>query len=272
MSEDLQEQIENAPSHDENAESSPAQEATVETTEASEAESTEAPKKSNGVQDRINQLTREKYEARQEKAELEARLKALEESKPEVKTPELVAPNEDDYDDYQSYQSANAAFIAKTAEDAAYARIKAERQEDSKASEQSQRQEALKAKKVAFDENLSAKKENFQDFEEVAYGHTFMDTDLAEQIFEMDKGPEVAYHLGSHLDEAERIFSLDPVKRARELTKLEFRVDALKPKVVSDAPDPISPLGQAEKVGQSQEDMSDDAWLDWRYKQLNERK
>ena len=50
-----------------------------------------------------------------------------------------------------------------------------------------------------FNDNLDTKRDHFMDFESVAYGHSFMDMDLAEQIFDMDKGPEVAYHLPEQL-------------------------------------------------------------------------
>jgi len=134
---------------------------------------------------------------------------------------------------------------------------------------QNQRQEDVKTKKVAFEANLEGKRANFEDFEDVAYGHNFMDLDLAEQIFDMEKGPEVAYHLGAHLDEAERIFALSPVQRARELTKLEFQVEALKPKMVSGAPDPISPLGNSETVQTDPDKMTADEWRIWRNKQVH---
>jgi hypothetical protein len=231
----------------------------------------EEPKKVNKVQERINQLTREKYEARQETAALEQRIRDLEANKPESKEPELIAPQEDDFEDYTQYQSANAEFVAKTAANAAYERISAENKRNEEAAQATNQQQALETKKKAFDENVSSKKGNFEDFDNVAYGHQFMDLEMAERLFDMDKGPEVAYHLGSHLDVAEKIFSLDPVQRAIELTKLEFQVEALKPKVVSDAPDPITPLGNSEVVSKSEEDMSDSEWLSWRNNQINAR-
>lgn len=271
MSTDLTGEVE-TPSHDVNAESSTAPEAEVKPvegqTEASATETPEEPKPVNKVQQRINQLTREKYEQRQENANLKARLDQLEQVTPEVKTPDRVAPNEDDFDSLQEYHTANAQYYAEVSGDAAQARVTASDSANKEATAQTQRQEAVKTKKAAFEANLDGKRANFEDFEDVAYGHNFMDLDLAEQIFEMKKGPEVAYHLGSNLDEAERIFSLTPVQRARELTKLEFQVEALKPKKVSDAPDPISPLGNSETVQTDPDKMTADEWRAWRNKQI----
>lgn len=270
--EDLSGEIDKKTSHDEQAAPSPAPEAEVKPqgeAEASATETTDEPKKVNKVQERINQLTREKHEQRQENADLKARLEKLEQVKPVEKTVELVAPNPDEFDTDQEYHAANAKYYADVSTNAAKAEVSANNQSRVEADEQTQRQEAVKTKKAAFEKNLDSKRANFEDFEDVAYGHNFMDLDLAEQIFEMDKGPEVAYHLGSHLDEAERIFALPPVQRARELTKLEFQVEALKPNLVSGAPDPITPLGNSETVNQDMDKLSVQDWLALRNKQVH---
>ncbi len=274
MSNDLTGEIENTPSHDVNAAPSPAPEAEAKPVEggaeASATETPEEPKKVNKVQERINQLTREKHQQRQENADLKARLEALEQAKPEVKPQERVAPNEDDFDSLQDYHKANAQYYADVSGDAAQARVTASDSANKETEAQDARRTQLEAKKAGFEEKLAGIRDNFENFEEVAYGNTqFMDLDLAEQLFDLDKGPEVAYHLGSHLDEAERIFSLNPVQRARELTKLEFQVEALKPKMVSGAPDPISPLGKSETVQTDPDKMTADEWRIWRNKQVH---
>jgi|TARA_R100000501_G_C2617596_1_gene111082 hypothetical protein len=261
MSEVEQAQTENASGHDENVESSTTPEAVTETTEE--------PKK-NKVQERINQLTRKNHEERQRTAELESRIKELE-SKAVQPKPEIVVPKEDDFEDYSQFQTAQAKYVADVAANTAYERLSTETANQTAAQQQAEDQRVLEGKKKAFDENVESKRANFEDFENVAYGHQFMDLDLANQIFDMDKGPEVAYHLGAHLDEAQRIFSLDPVSRARELTKLEFQVEALKPKKVSDAPDPINPLGGQEKVSKNPDEMTTDEWLAWRHENLANR-
>lgn len=272
MSEDLTGEIEKTPSHDVNAESSPAPEAEVKPegqADASATETPEQPKKPNKVQERINQLTREKYEQRQENADLKARLEKLEAVKPADQQPDLVAPNEDDFDSSPEYHAANAKFYAEVSSDAAKAQVTADNKNRDEETQQSQRDKDLEVKKAAFEKNLKAKRANFEDFDDVAYGHQFMDRDLAEQVFEMEKGPEVAYHLGAHLDDAERIFLLSPVQRARELTKLEFQVEALVPKKVSDAPAPINPLGNSEQVQTDPDKMTADEWQIWRNQQVH---
>jgi hypothetical protein len=263
--------IEEQPNTDEIVEPSPTPEADPKPEgqeEASATETPEEPKKPNKVQERINQLTREKYEERQKTAELEKRVKELESQTKPTEESELVVPKEDDFENHSDFVQAQSDYIAEKAARAASERVAATHKANTESDLANQRQKELESKKAVFDASVAEKKGNFQDFESIAYGHEFMDLDLAEQIFDMDKGPEVAYHLGSHLDEAERIFALNPVQRARELTKLEFQVEAVKPKKVSDAPDPIEPLGSNEVVEQDPDKMSADEWQQWEYDRM----
>lgn len=270
---------ENVENHDDNADSSTAPEAETnpEVIEGqAEAGATETPaeaKKPNPVQERINKLTREKYEARQETAALEERLKVLEANQPKPSKPgaEVKAPQESDYEDYNDFENAKTNHVAAVAADAAYERLAVETRESEELKAASTRQATQTSKKDAFNQNLDAKRGNFENFEEVAYGHQFMNNGMASRIFDMDKGPEVAYHLGSHLDEAEKIFAMPEVDQAVALAKLEMQVTALSPKMVSGAPDPISPIAGSESVQKSPEDMNDAEWLKWRYAQLNAR-
>lgn len=280
MSEDLTGEIEKTPSHDVTVESSTTPEVAKEGDKKPEVDTSatdkpEVPKKSNKVQERINKLTREKHELRQtigqadqKNAELETRIKALESKPAEVKET-LTAPVEDSYETYSDYERANTDYIAKTAANAAVASVKAENSNRDAIAKEDARKAELDSKKASFDEQVDSKREHFEDFDDVAYGHAFMDIDLAEQIMDADKSPELAYHLGSHLDIAEKIFNMPPVQRARELTRLEISLEALAPKKVSDAPDPITPLGSSEVVEEDPDNMTADEWRTWRNKQVH---
>ena len=128
MSEDLTGEIKNTPSLDVNAEPSTAPE--VEATQEAKANATETPdepKKANKVQERINKLTREKHEQRQENADLKKRLEALESKPAEVKD-ELVAPKEDSFDSYSDYERANTDYIANKAANAAVKSVEMHKQ------------------------------------------------------------------------------------------------------------------------------------------------
>ena len=240
--------------------------------EVSAAESTETKPKRDRYQPRINQLTKEKREAQQENADLKARLEKLEAAqvKPEVSS--LVAPKEDEFESHEEFQSKRDQSIADRAGQAAYERLQTENANRDRDTQKTERQKELEAKKGVFESRITEERGKYLDFEENVYGADFgmfLDEDLAEQIFDNPKSIEVAYHLSTNLDEAARVFALTPIQRARELTKLELQLEAPAAKVVSGAPDPIVPLGNAEVTAVDPDGMDNDAWLAWRRKQLN---
>ena len=269
---------ENVVEHDDNAVPSPAPEvidtsAQPEIEVASAAETPEGVKKPNPVQERINKLVRERYEAKQETAALEARLKVLESNQPKPSKPgeAAKAPQEHEYEDYNDFQNAQANHIAAVAADAAYERLAVETRESEELKRASNQQATQLSKKQAFDQNLDTKRANFEDFEDVAYGHQFINETMASRIFDMEKGHEVAYHLGSNLEEAEKIFAMSEIDQAVALDRLERQVTALAPRLVSGAPDTITPISGAESAQKSPEDMGDEEWRTWRYAQINAR-
>ena len=269
MSDDLP--GDNTPSLDVNAESSPAPEAEAQPEGQVEASSTETPiesKKPNKVQERINQLTREKHEARQKNADLEKRLADLESKPKHVEEVKLAAPKEDDFENYSDFEDARSDYIAERASKAAYDRISNENKASEEKNREAERQRSIGETQAAFNQNLDSKREHFEDYDEVAFGHEFMDLELGLQIAVLDKGPEIAYHLGSHLDTAEKIFNMTPIQQARELAILEFNLETVVPKKVSDAPDPITPLGNSEAVQSDPDKMDADQWREWRNKQV----
>ncbi|MEE8289568.1 MAG: hypothetical protein V3R25_09165 [Nitrosomonadaceae bacterium] len=273
MSEDQSEVIEKTSSQDVTADPStatPEAEASTEVqTEASAAETPE-PKKLNGTQKRINQLTRKNYEEKQRADELEQRLKALETKQQAPTQPDLVAPKQDDFNEYSDFEKASSTFIAENAANIATERLETAQKGRDQQAQVAVKQQAMVEKKATFDKHVESKIANFEDFDEIAYGNPFMDADLAEQIFDMgEKAPEVAYHIGSNLDVAEKLLALNPVQRARELTKLEFSLEALAPKKVSGAPDPITSIGNSEKVDFDPMKLTPDEWQAWRNKQVH---
>jgi hypothetical protein len=66
---------------------------------------------------------------------------------------------------------------------------------------------------------------------------------MAEAIRAADNGPDVLYYLGSNPKEAERISRLPPAIQAKEIGKIEAKLDNDPPvKKSSSAPAPISPV------------------------------
>ena len=91
-------------------------------------------------------------------------------------------------------------------------------------------------------------------------------------IMEADNGDEIAYYLGAHPKEAERIAKLSQISQVREIGKLEAKLALTpeKPKAPSKAPAPITPLTGVAAVASpepsEQDNMGD--WMKKRQKQV----
>lgn len=89
--------------------------------------------------------------------------------------------------------------------------------------------------------------------------------DFLELATTSEAGAKLLHHLGSDLDEAARIASLPPVQMARELTRLEYKLSQKQTKSVSKAPAPIAPIsGSQGGLNQPHADMSDAEYAAWR--------
>ena len=70
---------------------------------------------------------------------------------------------------------------------------------------------------------------------------------MAETIVLSDKGPEVALYLGNHPEESARIASMSYALAAKEIGKIEAKLEASAPKI-STAPAPMKPVGSAKAI------------------------
>lgn len=98
---------------------------------------------------------------------------------------------------------------------------------------------------MAFDNREDEARGKYDDYEAVTRNPDLRITvEMMATIQESEIGPEIAYHLGMHPDEASRIAKLGPLAQAREIGKIEASLAANPPvKKASSAPDPIKPVG-----------------------------
>lgn len=246
-------------------------------TPASAAETQEKPdeksKPSPGVQKRINELTRDKYQLKNENDELRKRLDDIERK---IQPQEPVKPKLADFGSDAEYESAMELYYhAKAEHDSLKAR-------QAQTNEQRDRQK-LETKAEAerkFATNLQKEKGNFQDFDAVMADPAFvlitkqMNPEIVTLIQGSDKNIALAYHLGTHLEDAERIASLPPVLAARELAHLESRLETPKPKTVTNAPTPVKPVagGSVNQKDISDPNLSDKEFNEMRRKQIAARR
>jgi len=133
-----------------------------------------------------------------------------------------------------------------------------------------------------YAEREEAARDKYTDFQEVVYRDDLPISELmAEVIRESEVGPEVAYHLGKHPEEAARIYALSPLQQAKEIGRLEAALSSnpVPVKKASSAPDPIKPLNSRGTTPtydpadpRSVKSMSDSEWIRARNEQEAKRR
>ena len=219
--------------------------------------------KKSGIQERINELTRQRYDKERalEAARQEAEYwKAQAIQKPEQEAPkpqQSGRPVSENFDSYEEYLEALSDYKVNE-------RLAAAQQEQT----QAQKQAELAKQQQKF--HARAETLGFDDFVEVVYNPDLqVSQDMIEIAFDSDKGPELLYFLGKNPAEAARIASMSAAQAARELGRLEASLDMPPAKNVSSAPPPIKPIsGGGEPPQMDQEKMTPEQWREWRNEQL----
>lgn len=241
--------------------------------EAAESEEDKEKRKGPSAKERISQLTREKYEAKRRAEELEQRLNSLEEKFSESQ-PEIQKPKWADFDTEEAYERAMEDYASKkTQQEVENSRREQEKQERER-KQQLERQQTAQQ----FVSDIQSQKSHYQDFDTVMNDPTFAEItqnyspDIVSLIQGSDKNVALFYHLGTHLDDAEKIAALPPVQAAREIALIESRLGKPQPKTVTNAPDPVkSTTGSAANRKdfsdpKVRDQMTDEEWLEWRNK------
>lgn len=139
--------------------------------------------------------------------------------------------------DYEKFLIAKAKYEFK--QDQAAEREASERTTNT---QQQQRDFAQRAEQTR--NAMSKAAEKYVDFEEVITGNVPFTEPMAAYIAEAAKdGGELAYYLGTHIDEAKRISQLPPARQIVELHALETKMTA--PPKPTNTPAPIVPNGSA---------------------------
>lgn len=206
--------------------------------------------KPNKVQERINKITRDKYEQKRRAEEAEAELEKLRaaQAKPEPVTPKL---EDFDYDETK-FGIAMAEYVAKKAT-----------QEEISNFEATQKAREQQTKQQEIDTQFNAKVSTFMaetdDYAESIANLPELPTDTLNAIMMQENGPQLAYYLSKHLDVADTIANSPPIQAALELGRISHQLLTTKPiKQPSAAPEPIEPVSSGGKLNKELEDMSMD--------------
>lgn len=224
--------------------------------EGDKPEEKEPPKseKRPGVQSRIDELTRARYEA-----EREAKFWREQAAKSPPPSTDAPKPTKADYPDDEAYFEALADFKAE--------------QKVQQFSQQTQAERAQEAQARQTASQFDLYQERVQQADLPDYAEVVGQSDVPaaphvlESILDSDVGPQLAYHLAKHPDVAERLNAMTPVQAAREIGRLEAAVTgpATQPtppaKRTTSAPAPINPVrGGNGQFTKPVEAMSDAEW------------
>jgi hypothetical protein len=217
---------------------------TAQTQEQQPQPEEQAPKKEPWFQKRIGELTREKYEARRlaETAAEEAR----------QYREQLARFQQGGQQQPDGQQPVTPDLIQQEAR-----RLLAQQRFDE-----------------ACNKVYAQGKQEFPDFDAALSNLQFvgLPKDFLEFTAASDAGAKLIHHLGKDLDEAARIAALTPVQMARELTRLELKLNQpAKPKPVSQAPAPITPVAGNGATSKDPAEMTDAEFAKWRKAQISQR-
>lgn len=252
---------------------------------ASAAAETGKPESRDRIQERFDKLTREKYEGLSRAERAEYRAQELERRLAEIEArttapTETVAPSTDFPTlesvgwDEAKFAAATAQWYAKQAKEAAKAELAAER-------EAAQRAETAKSWERKQAEFQKAKPEYAEKVIEGAQrGQWACSEEMLQVAQASDIGPEILLYLAENADKSREIYRLPPHLQAREIGRIEARIEAAKaapPPVVSKAPPPVREIegsGSASDVrttDPSGDKLSDDEWFDLERKRLRKK-
>ena len=203
------------------------------------------------LQERIDEITRQRHEAQREAAYWRGIAEA---AQPKEAPAEAEEPKPEAFEDYGAYVRALAKFEAK-------ALVKAEL-------EQQRTRQAQEAQATTWQQRAEAAKAELPDFEQVMASSTApMSQAMAEAIKGSDIGPKVAYHLAQNPDIATRLSRLDPMAAAREIGRLEASLSVKTeptPKRITSAPTPTTPIGSGRSTSGDPSKMSQADYMEWR--------
>ena len=207
----------------------PPVEEVVEAVETAETESEEQARddkgrfKGDGVQKRIDELTRARREAERQAEYWQG---VATQTAPEAQGDK---PSRDDYAEQDDYIEALTEWKAEQAV------TRAQREQAA--------QSANHARQSAWEAREAQTKASIPDYDAVVPVSTVpIRPHVVEALMDADAGPSLAYHLAKNPDVAARLNAMTPTRAAIELGRIETTLTAPAVKVPSNAPTPITPI------------------------------
>jgi hypothetical protein len=224
----------------------------------------EGKKKTAGkVQERIDKLTWEKWEAKREADQLRKELEEFRNTTTVAPAQRPIPPVEDDFDDPNEYRKARVKY-----EDEIFAWNETRRNTEL---EKQRSQESFQESLKAFNKRAERMRAKYPDFDEAISAPIFSPA-VSQEVLDSEYGAEIGYYLAKNPDEALRLSSLPPSKVAKEIGKLEVKFTSVSKRTVSKAPPPINPLDGDDAVKPDLEKMPIEDFMKAEKKKIIERK
>ena len=227
---------------------------------------THEDKKSKGVQKRIDELTANWRNEQREKEWLRQQYEMLQQQVAQPKAPEQPKPVVDGRPKIEDFEDVNE-YVEKVTE-WKLSQVEKAKSEAARMEAEQKAQQELRSK---VNQRVDTARQKYADFDDVVLANPSLTiTEFAVQaLADMDKGMDVAYHLGKNPAEAARIASLPQSLQLVELGRIEAAL-AYSTKKVTAAPAPVgSQLGGSAGGGEP-DDIK--AWMAWRNAQLSNRR
>jgi hypothetical protein len=245
---------------------------------------------------RVSDIKRERDRFKAEAEALRSRLDTPDDPATKVKAPEpKVAepapdaafdkprPTQDQFEDFEKYLEARDEWTAERGaflgEQRAMARIEAERQAKAQAEAEAKARQEVAATLQRYQTFKAA----HPDYDEVVSDLPQLPESVIGYLVHEDTGPAIAYYLGQHPDEAQRIAALPGFKAVAAIGRIEAALErapasetseapakpAPKPVPVSKAPAPVTTVGTGSAhAGQKDPDkMTTAEFFAWRDEQ-----
>lgn len=235
----------------------------------SEEETSSKQDGKNRLQRRFSELTHTIYEERARREALERELSELrgKAAPPQAPSGGDKPPKLEDYADYEQYADARARYVASQ-------EIRRSQVEFAQRAQQERATQVAVEIRGKWDAGEAEARGKFEDYDEVMAGQEVKFSEATSiALLDSEIGPQLAYHLKTHPEEARNLAGLTPVAAARAIGKLEARLSATpaaKPKTA--APPPPRPLGGAAPAEGLSDKLDVGEWIKRRNKEVMERR
>ena len=230
----------------------------------------EEKKESKGFQKRIDELVRQREDAKRHLVETEKdrnswREQAIKKDGAEDKKGKVeTKPSVDDFENYDDYIDALTDYKVSQAMPTIQEQFNLEKDKDR------QNQKLQKTR-----DKLDAGRGKYDDFDAVAMNESVpYSQDMLDIITDSDDTADIAYYFGKNTSEAARVSGLPALDAAREIGKIEAKLSLgeIKPetksetKKITSAPEVIQPVGGSGTVTKKPSEMTYGEYRRWRIK------